>query len=202
MTHAVMEEGHIYVLGFSDKTVKVGRTIDPKSRTEVHRLVAKRDNARIVKSWVSEQHGDSNLTEKKLIEFCRTRGRLHRGKEWFSGISYKSVLEYAQGLELAPPWSIMLDGKTVWPCGVPYPSYQHQGESQRDQLGLMVVGPMPHMQAPNGWKRTCDMDEVEKFLTRLETARKDVEWLTERLHTALMIKSAIEAELEEGAKDV
>lgn len=42
-----MEEGHSRVLGFSDGRVKVGRTIDPKSRLAEHQTTARQDEARV-----------------------------------------------------------------------------------------------------------------------------------------------------------
>jgi hypothetical protein len=204
MTHVVMEEGHIYVLGFSDKSVKVGRTTDSKAefRIAMHKKVAKTGAATLTKSWISEQHGDSNLTERKLIEFCRQHGQKHRGNEWFSGVSYETVLKFAQGLELAPSRKHCWCGRHTWPASSEIPPRWHLEGFIRKDLGLLIQ-PILELKFPGEpCCATHQMNEVEKVLVRHLTAKADFEFLLQQTMKAWEILKGIEAEIENGVTDV
>lgn len=196
MIDQVMEEGHVYVLRFSDNTVKVGRTIDPDERFEHHKTTARKDQSILTDMWVSPQHGNSNQTERKLIEFCRARGLKHRGNEWFSNVRYDDLVKYAEELELAPSLLMLPDG-SVWPCTMTFPGLSGVENLQRDQLGLMTHIRMPEIFRPDGWKKPKDMDEREKYRTRLETAKRDVIFLTRVLAAAQEIVEEIRSESQE-----
>ncbi len=201
MTSSVMEEGHIYVLSFSDKTIKVGRTTDANaaSRTASHKKVAQ---AQVVDRWISEQHGDSNHTEKKLIEFCHQRGRLIRGKEWFSGVSFPAVQQYAEGIEKQPPRKTCYCGKHVIPADSAMPRRQDLDGFLRKDLGL-ILPPLMEMVFP-GEEQFCttgQMDEVQKILTRHLTAKADFEFFLSLAMNAWKILQGIENEMEGGRDD-
>lgn len=193
MIDQVMEEGHVYVLRFSNNTVKVGRTIDPDERFEHHKTTARKDQSILTDMWVSPQHGNSNQTERKLIEFCQVRGIKHRGNEWFSNVRYDDLVKYAQELELAPSLLTLPDG-SVWPCTMTFPGLSGVENLQRDRLGLMTHIRMPEIVRPEGWKKPKDMSPEEKYQTRLMTAKQDARFLSEALAVALSIVEEIEAE--------
>lgn len=194
MTEQVVEEGHIYVLGFSDNTVKVGRTTDPKARLLKHRATSRQDNAEMVSQWVSVQHGNSDQTEALLIEFCRKHGRKHRGNEWFSGVPYEKVLTYAKALELAPSQKTCYCGQHVVPadCQMPH-RHDLEGFMRRD-LGLLSP-PLFEMSFPTGWKHVHQMSKVEKLVIRWETAQSDVKFLSALLIQASEILHEIGVEI-------
>lgn len=187
------EEGHIYVMRFSNETVKVGRTTDPDERFERHKATARKDKSILTDFWVSPQHGNSDQTERKLIKFCQRTGLKHRGNEWFSGLLYDDVVKYAQTLDLAPSHLELPDG-SVWPCTMAFPGLSGVENLQRDQLGLMTHLRMPDISRPNGWKKPKDMSDEEQFQTRLETARGDVIFLMRALSCAMSIVEEIESE--------
>lgn len=194
MTEQVMEEGHVYVLGFSDNTVKIGRTTDPKARLLKHRAAGRQDNAEMVQQWISVQHGNSNQTEALLIEFCRKHGQKHRGDEWFSGVPYQKVLTYAKALELAPSQMTCYCGQHIIPAdSVMVPKHAQEG-FMREELGLLLP-PRFEMDFPMGWKHVHQMSDTEKLVVRWETAQSDVKFLSALLTRASEILSEIGVEI-------
>lgn len=200
MTSDVMEEGHIYVLGFPDQTLKVGRTTDPEAdqRIAVHKKIA---GSAPVKVWISEQHGDSNITEQKLIEFCRKFGRVIRGKEWFSGVPYATVQKYAEEMEKHPSRKVCYCGKHLFPAGFTIPRRQDLDGFLRKDLGL-TLPPVLEMVFP-GDEQFChagQMNEVQKLLTRHLTAKADAEFLTLLAMRAWEIVNKVETEIKKGSR--
>jgi hypothetical protein len=90
--------GHIYVLGFEDGQIKVGRSQQPRVRIRTLRAKARREGGLLVEGWFSEEHANWRLTEIRMIAFClETFGDPIHGIETFAG-DYVAVLAYAQSL--------------------------------------------------------------------------------------------------------
>lgn len=90
--------GYLYVIEFSNGTVKVGRSDTPQNRIASHRHAAQAFGARVQRVWVSDGHEHSNLTEAKLLE------RLPEplcGNEWFDTVMFDDAVKTASLLTLA-----------------------------------------------------------------------------------------------------
>lgn len=92
---SMVDEGFIYVVEFTSGVVKVGKTTHPDSRLATHAKFARIHGGDIRQSWISEQHHGFSKTERILIEFCQQRGVPIFGKEYFGGVSFNHVRDYA-----------------------------------------------------------------------------------------------------------
>ena len=93
------DEGHVYVLQFSTGVVKVGKAVGPATRLSHHTLQAKVHGVSVAESWTSERHSDHSKTERRLIDYCASRGvRIAAGKEYFTGISFEDARDFAASL--------------------------------------------------------------------------------------------------------
>lgn len=88
--------GHIYIIEFSDGTVKVGSTTTPASRIRAHRSDAEAFGLTIAYGWLSGNHDKYIESERRLItaaaSMATSRGRL----EYFRGISVPKLLAAAR----------------------------------------------------------------------------------------------------------
>lgn len=86
---------HLYVCHFSNGHIKVGRSIEPKSRIAQHA-----DRLACVGIELSEHHiaacyGPSEPREARLIARCAENAETRHQYEWFVGLDYLSVCEWA-----------------------------------------------------------------------------------------------------------
>ncbi|MCW2765687.1 MAG: hypothetical protein JWO11_1646 [Nocardioides sp.] len=91
---------HIYVIEFSDLTVKVGYTQNADARLATHANEARQRGVCIVRQWISDPHTNATENEARLITFCLEQGGEPSGasREYFPGLDYQSVQQYAQSL--------------------------------------------------------------------------------------------------------
>lgn len=87
--------GFIYVVEFSDGTVKPGFTETPLSRLRTHALDGKKFGHTIRGWWVSPRHPDAKLWEKHLLASANDMG-IARTKEYFSGVDFHEIVVEAQ----------------------------------------------------------------------------------------------------------
>jgi hypothetical protein len=93
------DEGHVYVIQFSTGVVKVGKAVGPTTRLSHHALQAKIHGVSIAASWTSERHSDHSKTERRLIDYCASRGvRIAAGNEYFTGVSFEDARDFAARL--------------------------------------------------------------------------------------------------------
>lgn len=91
--------GFIYVVAFSNGTVKVGASARPRSRLAAHRADAAKFRLSVTDSWVSERLCDYQDREGVLIvEAHRLVGTplLGRVSEYIHGAPYAEVVEIAR----------------------------------------------------------------------------------------------------------
>lgn len=94
------EDGFVYVIKFSDNTVKVGRSKKPDERLQQHRLDGAKFGLTIARWWVSDLHRTFEATESLLTGFARDSGALQGGLEYFTNLSFAKTVEFASSLNV------------------------------------------------------------------------------------------------------
>ena len=95
--------GHVYVLGFSNGCVKVGRTQNTSQRLGAHKSMAGKFGLTITDEWLSPQHAEWLQNEDALKGIAAELGGTVAGKEYYSGITFTAVAEKALGLPFTTP---------------------------------------------------------------------------------------------------
>lgn len=93
-------EAYIYLVEFSDGTVKAGFSTKPSKR-----LVSHRDNAAcfgiaVINTWVSQPHLGAQENERRLLGWCTGAATKVRGAEYFLGVSFVDAVRYADRLRM------------------------------------------------------------------------------------------------------
>lgn len=83
--------GYIYIIEFSNGTVKVGSTTNPPERFATHRQHAEAFNIGVANHWISEEHPQYRKTEKALIALAEAMGGARARREYFHGISFRDL---------------------------------------------------------------------------------------------------------------
>jgi hypothetical protein len=78
-----VETGHVYVIEFSDGTVKVGKSARPKARVNQHASTAACFGITIIRQWISNEHVGCDSTERRMIESLRAEFASRNGGEFF-----------------------------------------------------------------------------------------------------------------------
>lgn len=86
--------GYIYVCLFSNGLVKVGKSVNPDARIASHRGRVSCLRVTLSEKQVFECKGDMNLTERALINACKSNAEQVSSSEWFSGLDF----EYAKNV--------------------------------------------------------------------------------------------------------
>lgn len=91
---------YIYVIGFDNGLIKVGRTSRPQQRITSHKgNVYNISRAEIINQWVSVEHTNPDENERKLISFCEVKSKkTGKRSEWFNNVNFADVVSYAEGL--------------------------------------------------------------------------------------------------------
>lgn len=86
----------IYVCLFSNGVIKVGRSVNPKTRISGHAARVACVGVELVGHRIFECFGNSVIAECKLINRCASHasGRQHR--EWFFGLVFSDVCQWAE----------------------------------------------------------------------------------------------------------
>jgi hypothetical protein len=94
--------GCVYVVEFSNGTVKVGRSQSPSARLAAHRTDGRKFGADLTGQWVSPEHAEwiGNETQLKII--ARDLGGKTNSAEYFTGITFADVVARAQELTFTP----------------------------------------------------------------------------------------------------
>jgi hypothetical protein len=117
--------GCIYVIAFSDGSIKVGKTRRPKSRLRTHLNKAAEHGLEMVNLWISGEHVEYAENETALIDSLSARAEV-RVRETFTGTSFDdatrlaaelprtrlSETEIAERLQAEATWS--RDEATAW----------------------------------------------------------------------------------------
>lgn len=88
--------GHVYVLQFSDGTVKPGFSTSPESRLRSHRNAAACFGFCIERLWVSPDHHDAAENELALLAEARRTASAVRKAEYFTGLDFDALVEFAR----------------------------------------------------------------------------------------------------------
>lgn len=93
-------EGHIYIVEFSEGTVKVGFSTTPGKRMRQHAGHAAAFGISIARSWTSHPHLEAKVNERALIAWCSGRARVTRKSEYFAGLDYAELATFAGSLPM------------------------------------------------------------------------------------------------------
>lgn len=88
----------IYVLEFSDGTLKVGRSNNCAHRIETHRKNAATFGIKVEQQWTSKAHVNTHDTEAALVAYCHQRAKETIRVEWFHGLEFSKVVAHAETL--------------------------------------------------------------------------------------------------------
>ncbi len=95
--------GYIYVIEFSNGTVKVGRSAEVTERIKVHDATARSFGLSIISKWTSPLHRDWKDNEEKLKALAEELGGVPNNGEYFAGLSFGLIAAAAAGLPFEPP---------------------------------------------------------------------------------------------------
>lgn len=104
----VTEGGFVYVIAYSNNTIKVGKTQTPQTRIATHVCTAVKFDVTVTDVWVSAAHPNYSDTERTLIAMAGTLAGvsdpLTRRKETFAGVDFDVLVGICRqlGLEEAP----------------------------------------------------------------------------------------------------
>ena len=82
---------YLYVCHFSNGHIKVGRSIDPKSRVAQHADRVACIGVELVEHQFFECIGDILQAEYALIDLCATTASRRNKSEWFEGLDYPII---------------------------------------------------------------------------------------------------------------
>lgn len=94
-------EAYIYVIAFSEGTVKVGFTTNPAKRLPYYRHAAACFGFTVVETWVSTPHLKARANERALIAWCAAHAVETRNSEYFVGLGPAQVITFADTLPMA-----------------------------------------------------------------------------------------------------
>ena len=90
--------GHIYVIEFSSGIVKPGRTRSWRTRRRDHEASGLVHGVEISREWVSPLHCEYRVNESMLLSFVADRGTRAHGAEYFVGVDFDEIVEFAESL--------------------------------------------------------------------------------------------------------
>lgn len=102
----------LYVAHFSNGHIKVGRSVDPVGRIAQHEARVACMGVELVEHTVFECDGPSEPREARLIALCAASAERRHQNEWFVGLDYLAVCEWAQA---AASNAIETDPANPWP---------------------------------------------------------------------------------------
>lgn len=98
-----MSAGYVYVLAFTNGTVKVGRTQDKGQRMTAHKSAARKFGLTVTDEWVSPLHAEWRANEDALKNIAAGMGGTAHTREYFSGVDFAAVVTEAKRLTYTPP---------------------------------------------------------------------------------------------------
>lgn len=102
MSSREIAEGSVYVAEFSDGWIKVGRGRNADARIKQHQSVSRMRGASLVRAFKSNPVANPKAVERRLIALCSALGEKVHGNEWFTGVSYESLVCAAQSAAVRP----------------------------------------------------------------------------------------------------
>jgi hypothetical protein len=95
--------GYVYVLGFSNGSVKVGRSKNGQQRLGDHKSTARKFGLTVTDEWLSPAHVEWERNEEALKAIAADLGGIVAGREYFSGIEFAAVRDKAMTLPFTAP---------------------------------------------------------------------------------------------------
>jgi DNA-binding XRE family transcriptional regulator len=112
-----MSVGYVYVIGFSNGIVKVGRTQNITRRLRAHAMAAHNFGIAVTAKWVSPEHAGWIGNEDELIRLAHEAGGQPTTPEYFRSLNFETFIAIARQLPFAPdavtPRRPALDGKAI-----------------------------------------------------------------------------------------
>lgn len=93
---------YLYVCHFSNGHIKVGRSVDPKSRIASHADRVSCVGIELIEHHIAECVGHSIPAEAALIEKCTELASKRLKNEWFQGLEFTEVCEFANQFANTP----------------------------------------------------------------------------------------------------
>jgi hypothetical protein len=90
--------GYVYALGFSNGSVKVGRSKNGQRRLGDHKSTARKFGLTVTDEWLSPAHIEWERNEEALKAIAAGLGGIVAGREYFSGIEFAAVRDKAMAL--------------------------------------------------------------------------------------------------------
>lgn len=106
----------LYVCHFSNGHIKVGRSVDPQSRIASHADRVACMGVELAEHFIAECTGPAEPREVVLIRQCVAEGARRFQNEWFTGLDFQTVCEWASAAATA----------------------EHQEQDRRDRFGTRV----------------------------------------------------------------
>ena len=92
---ATVRDGFVYVLEFSDMTIKIGQSASVSSRLRTHARESGRFGVSISRWWVSPRIVGYKECEHVLIQEAARRGLRRAGREYFTGLGFDDLVDLA-----------------------------------------------------------------------------------------------------------
>lgn len=92
----------LYVCHFSNGHIKVGRSIEPMGRIAAHADRVACLGVELVEHFIVECDGPAIGRETNLISRCADAASKRNKNEWFEGLDYPQVCEWAGAEAIAP----------------------------------------------------------------------------------------------------
>lgn len=87
----------LYVILFDNGVIKVGKSYNASFRVRRHKLEAHKYGVGISKHICIK---NNNISERDLINFCKQNGNSHAGNEYFTGVSFTSIINFVSSYHL------------------------------------------------------------------------------------------------------
>lgn len=87
---------YLYVIVIAFNRIKVGVTVSPELRLREHRGLAQAFGAESGRQWVSYPGVGTPENEAALVAFCAEHAGRQFRREYFSGLAFEDVVEYAE----------------------------------------------------------------------------------------------------------
>lgn len=93
--------GYLYAAQFDTGAIKVGQTLEPRSRLRKHRRDADAYGVSVIDFWLSQPHAEFIKNETALLASCSGLAT-RRKNEYFHGLSLGTVVQLAGRLSMTP----------------------------------------------------------------------------------------------------
>ena len=91
---------YLYVCHFSNGHIKVGRSVSPMARIAQHEARVSCLGVELVEHFIVECEGHSFPAERELIEKCVAAAEKRNKHEWFEGLDFQVVSDWANEISL------------------------------------------------------------------------------------------------------